>query len=137
MTKKIISLLTVGDVTLSSVGVFSFDINETYDDTKYTNSCDTEISGLTLGDDEPDGSKYYTLEEGSSEFKNISGLNIESEKWYHIQIMGQYGTSKALSMEVFEWDNGSVTISSCHMVCFVISVENGITTLFLDCFLLL
>lgn len=165
MNKKIISLLTVGVITLSSAGAFAFDINETYDDVKYTNNCDTALSGVTLNDGAPDGSKYYTLEAGSEELKSISGLDtdtsedylweadvrfdedksgftikdkankkvdtcvrrngsklsiqtggsaysdyvdIEPEKWYHIQLMGQYGTSKPLSMEVFEWENGEL-----------------------------
>lgn len=167
MKKKLISLITTGVISALSVSpVFAEVINETYDDLKYYNDCETVSSELEQNSGAPDGSKYYTNNTDSA-YQKLGGLSqnssedymweadilfddvgrgftirdnankkvmssvtrrekndkayvavqtggssfsyyteIDTESWYHIQLIGQYGTSKPLDMVVYKWIDG-------------------------------
>lgn len=169
MKKKLISLITAGVISvLSFSSVFAEAINETYDDVKYYNDCETVSSDLEQNSGAPDGSKYYTnntdgayqklgglsqsssedyiweidvlfdevgrgftirdnankkymsavtrrdeddkayiaVQTGSSSFSYYT--EIDTESWYHIQLIGQYGTTKPLDMVVYKWIDGAM-----------------------------
>lgn len=40
--------------------------------------------------------------------KYTSYDDIDPDTWYHIQLIGQYGTSEPLDMEVYQWKDGSM-----------------------------
>lgn len=184
MLKKIISMtaaLAMMAALLPSVYAevaFNDTINETYDEIVIDNKCDTELTGLTLKDGAPDGSKYYMNDQittnkkgevGVHQFTGVQGLSattiedymweadvlfsavgsgftisgggkagtcvrrydgkkgntpviavqtgstsftsydeIDTEAWYHIQLIGSYGTSDFVMMRIYKWVDGSM-----------------------------
>lgn len=169
MKKKLLSLIMSAAIFSASVtSVFAVDINETYDDVKYYNDCETASDTLTQNSGAPDGTKYYTnLTDG--EYRSLGGLSasssedymweidvlfdevgrgftirdnankkymscvtrqdkdekpyiavqtgtskysyyteIDTASWYHIQLIGQYGTEKPLDMVVYKWTDGAM-----------------------------
>ncbi|MDO5398834.1 MAG: hypothetical protein Q4G33_12990 [bacterium] len=178
MKKRIFAGLILASMLISVIpNVFADEINETYDDIKFTNTCETAADGVTLNDGAPDGSKYYTtggtdLYGDAAEYRNIGGIEadtsedymweadikfdalysgftikdkankkvdtcirrydeedgtsklavqtggeaytrydvIDAEAWYHITLIGQYGTTAPLKMEVYKWEDGNLTL---------------------------
>lgn len=162
MIRKIAAALTATAVLAASASAaFAVEINESYDDVRFTNDCEADLSGLVLNGDAPDGTSFYKnegtaavsisgLPENTSEdylwefdvrfdeeesgvtvrdYSNkkvdtcvrrhndklaiqtgktsyVEYCDINADSWYHIQLIGQFGTEKSLSMEVYEWNNG-------------------------------
>lgn len=46
------------------------------------------------------------LQTGSSDF--TSYIDIDPTTWYHIQLIGQFGTQKPMDMVVYKWENGKM-----------------------------
>lgn len=169
LKKRLLSLVMSAAIFAVSIpSVLAVDINETYDDVKYYNDCETATDTLTQSSGSPDGSKYYinntdgayqklgglsqsssedymweidvlfdevgrgftirdnankkvmtavtrrdkddkayiTVQTGGSSFSYYT--EIDTESWYHIQLIGQYGTTKALDMVVYKWIDGAM-----------------------------
>lgn len=177
MKKRIFAVLISVSILISVVpNVFADKINETFDDVKFTNTCETEADGVTLNEGAPDGSQYYTTGDATlydkAEYRNMGGIDadtsedymweadikfdalysgftikdkgnsksdtcvrrydeadgtsklaiqkgssdyirydeIDTNSWYHITLIGQYGTSTPLKMEVYKWNDGNLTL---------------------------
>lgn len=177
MKKRIFAGLISVSMLISVVpNVFADEINETYDDIKFTNTCETAADGVTLNEGAPDGSKYYTTGEAAlyskAEYRDMGGIDadtsedymweadikfdalysgftikdkgnkksdtcvrrydeedgtsklaiqtggsaytrydvIDTEAWYHITLIGQFGTTAPLKMEVYKWEDGNLTL---------------------------
>jgi hypothetical protein len=176
MKRKIFAGLIAASMLISAIpNVFAGadDINETYDDVKIAIDCDSALSGVTLNDGAPDGTKYYTYT-GSGEFTGLEKMpadtsedymwemdvrfdsvsagftvksqfakdkvetcirrndddgvpklaiqtngssyakydEIDTNAWYHIQMIGQYGTSAPMLMKVYKWEGSEMTFIS-------------------------
>lgn len=176
MKTKIFAGIIAASMAVSVIpAVFADEIDETYDDIKFVNTCDTELEGVTLNEGAPDGSGYYTTgaeytDNNANEFRGIGGLEadtyedymweadvrfdsvgsgftvkdkgdkkvdtcvrrydsedgiprvaiqtggssyaeydeIDPEAWYHISILGQFGTSAPMKMELYKWEDGEL-----------------------------
>ncbi|MCX7714934.1 MAG: hypothetical protein N2171_04310 [Clostridia bacterium] len=49
-------------------------------------------------------SNMLAIQTGSSSFTKY--ISIDGNTWYHIQLIGQYGTSSAVDMVVYKWNSG-------------------------------
>ena len=173
-TKILAGIIAVSMAVSVIPNTFADEIDETYDEVKFVNTCDTELEGVTLNEGAPDGSSYYTTaaeytDNTSNEFRGIGGLDantsedymweidvrfddngsgftvkdtgnkqvdtcvrrydedgvtklaiqtggstyerydeIDPEAWYHIAILGQFGTSAPMKMELYKWENGEL-----------------------------
>lgn len=169
MKKKLLSLIMSAAIFAASIpSVLAVDINETYDDVKYYNDCETASDTLTQSSGAPDGTNYY-INSTDGAYQKLGGLSqstsedymweidvlfdevgrgftirdtankkymsavtrqdkddksyiavqtgsskysyyteIDTASWYHIQLIGQYGTTKALDMVVYKWTDGAM-----------------------------
>lgn len=54
--------------------------------------------------DESDGTSKLAVQTGSTAYVKYD--TIDTDKWYNIQLIGQFGTSEPMKMEVYKWENG-------------------------------
>lgn len=54
--------------------------------------------------DESDGTSKLAIQTGGSSYVRYDV--IEADEWYHIQLIGQFGTSEPMKMELYKWING-------------------------------